>query len=380
MPPVLRTALPRSFLLACLLATGVPPAGALLNLDGTRNQIFVFGGVTYAYSSNLFAEAEARSDYTMTAQVGAEYQRRAGIISVDSTAKIDFVRYGKFRDENTLNPNFSLEFTKSTGRTTGSLNVHAFRETRSDSAVNLRTSSWNFPVGLNIKYPINEKFYTTSDTGYLRRTYSQSQSLVNYSDFSEGVDLYYVYTSKLDLLAGYRLRVATTSIDGRSVDNWFNVGATGGLFSKMSGTLRFGYQIRELSGTGSGRFNQFNASGSLNWPITRKVRLALSLNRDFSTIATGATVDSSSAALHATYSYSRKVDFNGTVSAGVNHFQDLLDTGRRDTFFSWDLGARYRMNEHLQMGATYTYIKNWSSVSRADYDSQGFSLDISSRY
>ena len=112
----------------------------------------------------------------------------------------------------------------------------------------------------------------------------------------------------------------------------------------------------------------------------RKVRLALSLNRDFSTIATGATVDSSSAALHATYSYSRKVDFNGTVSAGVNHFQDLLDTGRRDTFFSWDLGVRYRMNEHLQMGAAYNYIKNWSSVSRADYDSQGFSLDISSRY
>jgi len=38
------------------------------------------------------------------------------------------------------------------------------------------------------------------------------------------------------------------------------------------------------------------------------------------------------------------------------------------------------MNEHLQMGAAYTYIKNWSSVSRSDYDSQGFSVDISSRY
>ena len=153
MPPVPRPT--RIFLLASLLLAGVTPAGALLNLDGTRNQIFVFGGVTYAYSSNMFAEADARSDYTMTAQVGAELKRHAGIISVNSTAKLDYVRYGKFTDENTINPSFSVEFSKDTGRTTGSLNVHAFRETRSDSAVNLRTSSWNYPVGLNIKYPIN---------------------------------------------------------------------------------------------------------------------------------------------------------------------------------------------------------------------------------
>ena len=54
MPPVPRPALPRLLLFASLLVTGMPPAGALLNLDGTRNQIFVFGGVTYAYSSHGF--------------------------------------------------------------------------------------------------------------------------------------------------------------------------------------------------------------------------------------------------------------------------------------------------------------------------------------
>jgi len=380
MARVTRSTLPRLLLLACLLATGVPPAGALLNLDGTRNQIFVFGGVTYAYSDNLYAEAAGRGDYTVTGEVGAELQRRAGIISVNSIAKIDFLRYGKFTNENTINPNFSLELSKGTGRTTGSLSIHAYRETRSDSAVNLRTSSWNFPVSLKVKYPINEKFYTTSDTGYLSRTYSTSQHLVNYTDYSEGVDLYYIYTSKLDLLAGYRIRLATTSLEGRSADHWFNVGATGGLFSKMTGTLRLGYQIRDLSGTGSGQFSHFNVAGSVNWPVTRKVLLALAVNRDFNTIATGQSVDSSSVSLHANYAYSRKLEFNGTVSGGVNKFLTLDTTGRRDTFFSWDAGVHYRMNEHLQMGAAYTYIKNWSSLSRADYDSQGFSLDLSSRY
>ncbi len=380
MPNPSRHALLRFLLFATMLLAPVLPAGALLNLDGTRNQVFVFGGIIYGYTSNLFAEAVPRGDYSVSAQVGAELQRRAGIISVNSIAKIDFVRYGTYKDENTVNPNFLLELAKTTGRTTGTLNIHAYRETRSDSAVNLHTSSWNFPVTLGVRYPINEKFYTNSATGYLRRTYSQSQSLVNYRDFSEAVDLYYTYTSKLDLLAGYRIRAATTSIDGRTTDHWFNVGGTGALFSKMSGTLRFGYQLREERSPGSNRFNQFNAQGSLNWPITRKLALALQLNRDFSTIATGASVDSTSAALHATYVYSRKMDLSGTLSGGINDFLESSAGGRRDTFISWESGVRYRMNEHLNMGASYTYLKNWSTVSRSEYDSHGFTFEISSRY
>lgn len=368
----------RILLAASLLLAGVTPAGALLNLDGTRNQIFVFGSVAYAYNSNMFAEANARSDYTVTAQVGGEWQRRAGIITVDSTAKVDFVRYGEYTDEDTINPNFAVKFNKDTGRTTGSFNLQAYRETRSDSAVNLRTSSWNFPVALNVKYPINEKFYTTSNTGYVRRTFSDSQNLVDYSDFTEGVDLYYVYTSKLDLLAGYRIRLAETSLDGRSTDHWFNVGATGGIFSKMSGTLRFGYQFRKLEG--GGRYGQFNVSGAVNWPLTRKVVLSLALNRDFNTIATGASVDSTSASLRATYAFSRKLDFDSTVAVGTNDFLAVNTAGREDTYFSWDVGARYRMNDHLNVGASVSYIQNWSSLDRADYDNHGITVDVSSRY
>ncbi len=358
----------------------VVPSSALLNIDGSRNQLFVFGGVTYSYSSNMFAEPVGRGDYTTSAQLGAELKRRAGIIAINSIAKIDFVRYGKYKDENTINPNFLLELNKTTGRTTGSLSVSAYRETRSDSAVNLRTSSWNFPLSLNVKYPVNDKIYFTSASGYLHRSYSSSQALVNYTDFSEGVDLYYVYTSKLDLLGGYRLRVATTSVEGRSVDHWFNIGATGGIFSKMSGTIRIGYQVRNVPANGGERFNQYNAQASLNWPITRKLSLGLLFNRDFNTIATGHSVDSTSMSLKGTYSYSRKVEFNSGLSVGKNDFLGQAQSSRKDTFLSWNAGVHYTMNDHLQLGAAYSYFRNWSSVSYSDFDSYGFSVDVSSRY
>lgn len=377
--------LPRIATAAGLAAwlTIIPSAQALLNIDGTRNQLFIFGGVTFGYNSNIFAESTGRGDSTMSANAGIELKRRAGLIAVNSVAKVDYVRYSKYTGENAFNPNFSLELDKTEGRTTGTFTLKAYRESRADSSVNLRTSSWNFPLGLNVKYPINDKFYVTSATGYLRRTYKdEGFNLVNYSDYSEAVDFYYTYTSKLDLLAGYRLRVSRTSAQGRANDHWFNIGATGGLFSKLSGTVRVGYQFRDLSGPSlpSDRFDHLNASASINWPFTRKLNFAFSVNRDFNTIATGDSVDSTSLAARAIYTYSRKLEFNGGVSVGRNTFLSRTHAERRDTFFTWDVGGTYRMNEHFTVGANYTYFRNWSSLSFSDYESHGISLDLSGRY
>lgn len=360
--------------IACLAAA---PAQALLNIDGTKNQVFVFGGAAFSHDSNIFSQRDGEGDYSVTAHVGAEMKRRAGIIAVDAAVRMDYVRYGEFTDENAWNPRFSLDFSKATGRTTGSLKISAYRESRADNAINLRTNSWSVPVEFSLRYPINEKLYFTSNTGYLRRTYRDNLALLDYTDWSEALDLYYVYTSKLDLFAGYRIRSSRTSDSRRSLDHWFNLGATGGLFSKMSGSVRFGYQVRDVRG--DDQYGQFNASASVNWPITRKLMLSLQGSRDFSTIATGTSVDTTTAALNAIYSYNSKLEFHGMVSTGHNKFLNEA-AARKDTFYSWEAGVRYRMNDHLQMGASYTYLKNWSSLMLADFDNHGFSFDVSSRY
>lgn len=371
----------RTCLLAVVVfALGLPPARALINLDGSRNQLFVFGSVTLAYDSNVFAETTGRGDYTVTGSVGAELKRRAGIIAVNATGTLSYVAYGSYSDQNAFNPNFQVEFSKTTGRTTGSLTVSAFRESRSDSAVNLRTNSWNFPVALNLKYPVNDKYYLTSQTTFLRRQYVETTVLANYTDYSQAVDVFYVYTSKLDLLGGYRIRVSKTSVGEDSYDHWFNVGATGGLFSKLNGTLRVGYQLRDISGATNQNFTHFNILAGVGWPITRKLNLSTQISRDFNTIATGASVDSIAASLRATYALTRKLEVNGGVAFGRNLFLGTLPPARKDTFFSYDVGARYKMNEHLQVGATYTYFRNWSTVDFSDFDRHGFSIDVSSRY
>ena len=369
----------RLLLLSLALSLGLPPARALLNIDGTRNQVFVFGSVTFAYSSNIFSESTGRGDYSTSADAGVEVKRRAGIIAVNSTFKIDYQRFGKYTGENALNPSFFIEFDKTVGRTTGSFTINAFRETRSDSAVNLRTSSWNFPLGLSLKYPINDKLYVTSSTTYLQRRYSSTNSLTNLTDYSEGLDLFYVYTSKLDLVGGYRVRVSRTTNGSNTADNWFNVGATGSLLAKLNGSLRVGYQIRDDRAAGES-FTHINALASLGWPITRKLSLSGQISRDFNTIATGSSVDSSSISVRATYAYSRKLELESGVAYGRNLFLGRAVTRRQDDFITWDVGARYKFNEHLNLGASYTYFKNWSTFSFSEFVRQGLSFDVSSRF
>lgn len=352
---------------------------ALINLDGARNQIFVFGDASFTYDSNVFAESGAKADYTGSASVGAELKRRAGIISVNASVAMAVLRFNKYTSQNSTNPTFSLALSKGTGRTTGGLDVKAFRESRSDSAVNLRTLSWNFPVALSLKYPVSEKFYVKSATGYSHRRYNENSILADYTDLSEGLDVFYVYTSKLDLLGGYRLRLATTSHGTRTVDHSFTLGATGGIFAKINGDIHFGYQFRDLR-SGHEGFSSFTTSTALTWTATRKLSASGVVSKDFMTTAIANSVDSLSSLLRVTYLFTRKFEVGGGIGYGQNRFLGRNVPPRRDTFLSLDASARYAFNAHLSVAGTYSHLTNWSVISFSDFVRNSFSFTLSSHF
>ena len=81
---------PRSHRILCLalavvLGLGPTSALALLNIGGSRNQVFVFGNVRVGYDSNIFSSATAEDDTVITGSFGAELRRKRGIIGVNST-------------------------------------------------------------------------------------------------------------------------------------------------------------------------------------------------------------------------------------------------------------------------------------------------------
>ena len=367
---------------------------ALLNIDGTRNQVFVFGELHFGYDSNIFAENPSviaepggNDDFITTFVVGTEYKRGAGTLSVNAHAQLAYERYRTHSDRNAVNPSFRLELGRTTGRLTGTLSLAATRESRADSAINLRTSSWSYPVDLRLRYPVNEKLYLTSDTGYLHRKYEDEVVLKNLSEFSQAVDFFHVYTSKLDLLGGYRVRFSET-LDGRSTDHNFSVGATGGLLPKLNGLVRFGYQFRDVNSTSSnilpGRFSNYSALAQVNWNATRKFVVVGRLSRDFSTTANSLSVDSLSGNLHANYILTRRYQVDGGIGYGRNRFLNEVITTprppRRDDFFTWDAGVTFTWSEKFKASLTYVHLQNWSTLDLSDFTSNGVSLVLTSRF
>lgn len=368
-------------LLFLAMAPGlVPPAAyALLNVDGTRNQVFIFGHVSFGYDSNVFSDASERDDTFFSMRLGGELQRRRGLIGVNAGVTLDYVRFREFSQESGLNPDFTLELDKSTGRTTGKVKLRAYRTNQADSAVNLRTTSWNAPLTLDLRYPVNEKLYLASSTGYLRRDYTENAALVDYTDFTQGVDVFYVYNSRLDLVTGYRLRTADTSIH-EAQDHSVTLGATGALLPKVTGTLRLGYQSRRLTGPARTEHDQFTVSSALTWVPTRKLTVELSVTRDFNLTALGDSVDSFGTSLTALYSFNRRLEFEGGGSYGRNRFLALGPGQRTDDFFDWTAAARYTFNEHLTIGGTFSRLINWSTLDFSDFHRTQYSLELSSRF
>lgn len=360
---------------------------ALLNIDGTRNQIFVFGELRFGYDSNIFAQKDGGDDFITTAMVGTEYRRGAGTVSVNARAQFAYERYRTNTDRDAWNPSFRLELGRTTGRLTGTLGVSATRESRADSAINLRTSSWSYPIDLNLKYPINEKFYATATTGYLQRNYEDNVVLKNLTEYSQSLDLFRVYTSKLDLLGGYRIRFSDTS-DSRSTDHNFSVGATGGILPKLNGLIRFGYQFRNVDSRtpalAEGDFNSFSALAQLNWNATRKFAMVGRLSRDFNTTANSLSVDSATANLHANYILTRRYQVDAGIGYGRNRFlngaPDARGRQRQDDFFTWDVGITFTWSEKFKASASYTYLQNWSTLDLSDFTSNGVNLTLSSRF
>jgi hypothetical protein len=351
---------------------------ALLNIDGSRNQVFVFGNFTVAYDSNINASAIPESDTIFTASVGAELKRRAGIIAVNARAVFAYQKFSNLDDQTSWNPTFFLELNKTTGRTTGALTINAFRSSRADSAVNLRTQTWNFPIGLNLKYPVNDKYYLTSATGYMRRSYADTTQLLNYTDYTQALNLFYVYTSKLDLFASYRVRIGQTNL-GTTTDHYLGFGAEGGLLAKLRGSLRIGYQTREVGASGE-RFGQFSIGTGLFWNATRKLTFNTTINQDFSTTATGGTVDTFSSLFRTAFVFTRRVSVDASVGYGRNKFLSGNQSGRRDDFYTADLNAIFALNEHFRFSVGYNYLKNLSNVAQSDFERSGYSLDVSTRF
>lgn len=348
--------------------------------DESRNLVFVNAAATFGWDSNIFAAADAGGDTYTTARFGVEYQRRAGLIGVNGNVGWNVARFEEHPDENYNNPFARLEFTKDSGRTTGSLVLGASRDSRAEPEINRRTDSWNYDAGLHLRYPVIERYTVSGSFTYQQRDYRDNRVLVDLATYGASTDLYYVFTSERDLVAGYRIRFSDTSADTSFEDHSFTAGLTGRILPKLNGTLRGGYQLRYGRGPQTENHDGYTVAGSATWSINRRASVTVQLSKDFSTASTNVSIDSVAATADALYVFNRRLAAGAGVGVGRNRFLGERGRDREDTYSSAHVAGHYTLMEGVRVSLTYSLYDNRSTLAISDFARHSVSLSISSRF
>ena len=358
----------------------IPSARAFLEFNDGHDRITASAAYGITYDSNLFVRAGSGGDYDQSLTVDVDYVRRAGLIGVDASIGAATGRFHRFADQDFTNPTASLELTKTKGRLTGSVRLTVQRESRSDVAANIRANSWNYDAAVNVRYPINERYYFTSASEYNLRNYTGNSGLFNLSSASEGVDVFYRYTSKLDLLSGYRIRLGDAAGGSTTQDHALTFGAAGSLLPKLSGTARLGYQWRRESGGEQGNYHTLTSGLALAWALSKRAALSSEISKDFMTTATDITVDATTFGISASLNPMPKLRLSSGMGYTISRYLGSRGGGREDRAPSVNAAVSFTLTSRISSSISYAYTDNQSNVALSDFSRQTATFTLSARY
>lgn len=367
----------RLALLAALFASS--QAYGLLTLEEGKAQVGVVGRAYFNWDSNLFNNSNAEADSYESLVAGITYDRNAGIIGVKGSSIWSFDFFNKFNSENSVNPTFKLGFSKAQGKTTGALNFTYRRISQADEAANQRTRLGEFETVLIVQYPINERFSLTSTTEVADRGYKDAVFFDN-NTYSQSLDAFMVYTSKLDIVAGYRYRYTDATGQPNSADHAITIGVSGKLLPRVDGNFRVGYQLRDIRLASADSLDGVTASASFLWSPRNRILVSSQISKDFSTTSTALSSDGLTWFNSVQFTTASRI----TLTAGVGYSQSkyyAIDTlVRTDDHYYWSLGASYPVTTNITAEVNYIHSENWSTESYADYTKEFVSVGIAAKF
>jgi hypothetical protein len=269
----------------------------------------------------------------------------------------------------------------------------------------------DFPGGLKAR--LKEDFARTSDppgtelTGRLESTTNILSPSVEYSispRFAVGVD--YVWTTvsfdddtgveQLDrnehtvgLTGFYRVQPKTDLLvtfsygtknfdtaNRRDVDRYIGaVGVRGEITSRLTSSLRIGYEVREPERGDIGGYRGFVAAGDLIYRPTERTRLTLVMERSVqeSVFATNVAYLTNLLTLSAEHFLTPKLLLTGRLFGGFSEYFEKAPkrSGRLDWREDWvgafSIGVEYQIQKWLAISADYTYSRRESNFANFDF-------------
>ncbi len=346
---------------------------------GDNAELFLTASVDVKVDDNIYLRNTNEADDTiLTFSPGLDlvFGRNAAT-SGNVFYRHDILRYSDNSNQNTDLANFGFNSLYSNGKTKFDAGLSYSETAQNDASVpgfivprdatNARALA---------EFGLTEKTSLGLGARYEKSDYGIGGGFRDYSNFSVPLDVYFEYSPKLELSAGYRYR--TNDVGGAgtldSDDHFLSIGARGEFTPKMSGQIRIGYAKRNFDGARADE-DTFGLDANLTLAATAKTAIRFNVSNDFGVSALGESTDSF---LFST-SINSRVDDQWSWQANLA-FRSIDYPTRSDDYFEGGAGVRYTYNSFVNFAAGFTHRKNDSTLALNDFSNNVFSLTANLRY
>lgn len=361
----------RIFLVTATLGTAANAAPFLAIGDGA--ELFVTGTLGVRADDNIFLTTKATSDTIFDINPGAEITFGKDAALKGALTLVD--SFANYSDNSNLNTNlFAADFRANyeDGKLKLKFNTGFHELNQNAPDIQGLTRRDQFVAGTGAEVEISQITSVSAGvnfdhTNYKRRGYGDSD------DLSVPINIFYKWTSKVDLSLGYRYRSYETTVGLDSTDHYFNVGARGEFTPKLTGQFSVGINRRELSNGDSKTLPGLEAS--FTYALTPKTTLQAGASNDYGTSPQGQQQKNLSLNGGVSINLSEQWSVNGGLSLRrINYYT------RTDDYFEGTLGASYIVNTYVKLNAAYVYRNNSSKLSGGEFTNNVFSIAASLRY
>lgn len=358
------------------LSMGAAAQAAPFMAIGDGAELFVTGQLGVRVDDNIFLGANEEDDLIFDINPGVEitFGKDAQL-----TGALTIVHaFTNYADNSKLNTNlFNGDFiTKyDDGKLKLGFNL-GFHELNQNSAdIRGLTRRDVFTAGGNAEVEVSQLTSVGAGVAFTHENYKRT----GYSDKDDlriPLNLYYKWTPKVDLSAGYSYRDSQVDIGADATDHYFNVGARGEFTPKLTGRFSIGYTERRLSIGGDKSLPGLDAS--LSYELSPKTSLQFGATNDFDTSPQGAQQENFTLNVAAT----TKISSEWSLNAGLSWRE--IDYGTRsDDYWEAQLGASYIISSNVRLTGGYVhrdYSAGSAAASASDFKNNVFSIAANFRY
>lgn len=230
-------------------------------------------------------------------------------------------------------------------------------------------------AGLNGELAVTEKSKVGTGFRYDSTEY-QTNGFTDRETYTVPVNYYFAISPKVDLSAGLQYRI--NNIDAANADSeevFYNLGARGAFTPKLTGNFRVGYSTRDPdAGSDS---DTIGLDASLAYAYSPKTSFSLNAGNDFQTASNGGGQEVASLG----FGVQTTITPGFSASASISYEQiDYINSNREDDYIKASVGLNYALNQHISLGAFYSFLDNSSDVSIVEFTANTFSLAANFRY